>query len=148
MKKVFVLLCAVLPGGLVLLVTMMMFTACARLQFQDPAGNVKISGLTASPEMAMVMSAEAEAIRAQAYATRKCADEPAGCYYGWGYGNMDTPAGYTWAGIRAAGAAGSPPASESGDVRKDVADIKRTVRGISEWKRVLSQTLKNRKKGN
>jgi hypothetical protein len=109
MKKMFSFL-AVVPCGFWLAGIMVLFVGCARLQYQDPAGNVRISGFTTTPEMAMVMSAEAEAVRAQAYATRKCSDDPRNCGAvngGWGMGVMDTPAGYTWAGINA-GAVAQP----------------------------------------
>lgn len=146
MKKMFVALCGMLPGGFLLLATMLAFTACARLQYQDPAGNVKIRGFTLNPEAAMVMSAEAETIRAQAYAVRSCSEDPKHCGAVWGpwgagAGMMDTPAGYTWAGIQAGGATNQA----SGDIRKDIADIKKGVNVVKSGQKALFQTLRNRK---
>jgi hypothetical protein len=153
MKKLIVMLCSVLPGGFVLLATMMLFGACARLQYWDPAGNVRVRGFTLNPEAAMVASGETEMIRSQAYAMRKCAEEPDKCRAAelsqmsrWGFGGMDTPAGYTWAGIQAAG--GGSSASAGGDIRKEISDIKKTVSAIDKGQDAFFQALKNRKKGN
>lgn len=149
MKKMFVAVCSALPGGMVLAVTMMLFVGCARLQYQDAAGNVQIRGYTLNPEAAMVMSAEAEAVRAQSYAVRSCSEDPRHCGAVWGafgaYG-MDTPAGYTWAGIRAVGAGGSTPTG-NGDLRRDVADIKRKVNAMDKGQDAFFRALKNQKKG-
>jgi len=149
MKKMFVALCSLLPGGFVLLATMLMFAACARLQYQDPAGNIRIDGLTMTPEAAMIVSAEAEAVRAEAYATRKCSDDPRNCgavLGSWGAGLMDAPAGYTWAGIRAV--TGGDGTGSNGDIRRDVAEIKKQLNAVNKGQDAFLQALKNRKKGN
>ncbi len=146
MKKMFFAICSVLPGGFILLVAMTLFVGCARLQYQDPAGNVRISGYTTTPEAAVMASAEAEAVRVQAYATRMCSEDSKHCgavWGPWGAGLMDTPAGYTWAGVQAAGATSVP--AENSDIRKDVADIKRRLNAVDKGQDAFFQTLKNRK---
>lgn len=151
MKKLFVALCSVLPGGFILLVTMLTFAACARLQYQDPSGNVRVSGYTTTPETAMFVSAEAEAVRAQAYATRKCSDDPRHCGAVGGAYGMDTPAGYTWAGINAV--YGNP--GTSGDPAKDLKEISKNtketairmkgmVNSLEAFEKALSQKGKRR----
>jgi len=122
MKKVlelsFLVICCILPGGLILLgvvsllhrfsvavvsfLAAFLVTGCASVQYQDPAGNVKISGVTTTPEDAMLASASAEAIRAQAYSVRKCADNSQNCGALWGpwaggYNTQtDTSGGVQW----------------------------------------------------
>ncbi len=141
MKKMFFAMCGVLPGGMVLLAAMMTFAACARFQYETSAKHW-IQGTTTSPET--VMMAEAEA-----YAMRKCADNPENCRAvelsqtgPWGAGMMDTPAGYTWAGIRAAGV---NKQTNAPDVRKDLARIEKKVDAMDKGQDAFFRILKNRK---
>lgn len=164
MKKVlatllFVVIVALLPGGALLamrklaqrmklgflvgcLAIVTMSAGCAGFHYQTSDKNW-IEGVTASPETVMVADAEAHAIRRCTEDQRHC-----GALWGaWGAGSMDTPAGYTWAGIRATG--GNGP-ENGGDVRRDITDIKKSVRAISKWQDTFTKTYKNRKnrKGN
>lgn len=92
MKKTFFAICAVLPGGVILLAAMALFVGCSHFQAQSQG--FKIEGITGSPETIMLADAEA-------YATKKCADQPEKCYMGmWGLNFMDTTTGVTWAGIQ------------------------------------------------
>lgn len=167
MKKVmewvvFAAIVAILPGGALLgakkivqrvktkflvqlMATVMMVSGCAWTQ------NGRVSGFV-NPSEHVIAEAIGEDISTNAYVKRKCADSPANCramelfVAPWAYGAMmDTPAGYTWAGVRAVGA-GSPTA-ENGDVRKDIADIKKHVNAIGKGQDAFFQALKDRKKG-
>lgn len=93
MKKLFAALCSVLPGGFILLGVMLLFTGCARFQYQTNDKNW-IKGVTASPETVMMADAES-AIR---HAEAKCIEKNGmACYYGgwYGGGTLNMPAGYT-----------------------------------------------------
>ena len=148
MKKAFLAICTVVPGGFVLLVMMALFTGCARLQFQDPAGNAKISGFTVMPEAAMMASAETEMLRAQAYATRQCSDDSKHCGAVWGpwggEGGLYTPYGYTMAGINAV--AQEPSAQAPQDVKKELVGIKESQRATNSALRALNQKVNERNK--
>ncbi len=144
MKKLFVALCSVLLGGFFLLVAMFTFTACARLQYQDPAGNVRIRGITLNPEAAMIMSAEAEAVRAQAYATRKCSDDPRNCgavWGGWGAYGFAPPEEVAVKQYLAS-QQGAPQQGSLANQRDDLREIKQSVVQIKNSQRLLIKAMK------
>ncbi|PIR67135.1 MAG: hypothetical protein COU51_00025 [Parcubacteria group bacterium CG10_big_fil_rev_8_21_14_0_10_36_14] len=115
MKKALFTICSVVPGGFLFLGIVVLFVGCSHYQYQTTGTQkFRIEGRTASPESVAIALAEAEGIRADATATRICAQNPQKCqamvlartasYYGNGF--LDTPYGYTWAGIQAVQNAG------------------------------------------
>ena len=75
------------------------FCGCSHYKYKVK-GKFQIQGRTSSPGSVALALAQAEAIRAEAQVTRRCAKNPEKCYGGYGAGGyLDTPNGYTMAGI-------------------------------------------------
>lgn len=123
MKKVlFYAFCVVVPGRIVLLgaaavlkrfalrgplsalALTLSLAGCAH--FRARTDGFVMEGRTSSPEVVMMAQAQADAIQAQAYATRRCAEDSRHCGAMWGpwggmYGTMDTTQGGVWAPVGA-----------------------------------------------
>ncbi|MBU4421772.1 hypothetical protein KKB41_02305 [Patescibacteria group bacterium] len=110
MKKVLFTIYSLIPGGFLFLGIILLFVGCSHYQYRTTGTQkFRIEGRTSSPESVAIALAEAEGIRADATATRICAQNPQKCqamalartvgFYGNGF--LDTPYGYTWAGIQA-----------------------------------------------
>lgn len=84
------------------LLTILICSACSHYGYQV-GKKFRIEGRTNSPETVSLALAEAEAIRAEAQYTRSCAKNPERCYggFGYGFGYLDMPEGYTLAGLQA-----------------------------------------------
>jgi hypothetical protein len=141
MKKGLFTICAVLPGGFVLLATMMLFVSCSHFQAQSQG--FRIEGRTGSPETIMLADAEA-------YATKRCADDPQKCYMGMRGSNfMDTTAGVTWAGIQAAGAysrQSDPAIAPSQTKDKDAQELKKNIVELKTSQKALGNALREMNK--
>ncbi|MFH1193689.1 MAG: hypothetical protein V1661_01700 [bacterium] len=100
MKKLFFAICAVLPGGFLLIGVIILFIGCAWTQ------NGKIYGLApVNPSEHVIAQAIGEDISADAHLKRKCADSPMNCraleltiFGQWGLygGNQWSMPGGTW----------------------------------------------------
>jgi len=109
MKKVFFAICSLIPGGFLLFGTMLLFVGCSHYQVRS--AGFQAEGRTSRPGEVAVSLAVAEDIRAEARIKNVCASNPEKCramelqtygaYGMYGPGYMDTPEGYTWAGIQA-----------------------------------------------
>lgn len=156
----FIAIIIVLPGGFILavkkiaqrvkpkflvgLLALGELSGCVRLQYQDE--HVKIRGISLNPEAAMMMSAQAQAKQSEAYAVRSCSDDPRRCGAVWGAwgaygaGMMDTPAGYTWGGMQAAGQATvtAGPAVRSPSDNSSLAALARGQRETNIYLRALA----------
>lgn len=128
MKKIFFAICAVLPGGFLFLVVMLLFTGCAHTRYDRKTGERVVEGFGSIVEISIAeqIQAEAEAIRAQADATRMCSADVRFCGALWGpwgaygHGAMNTEGGGYW---------GWPSTQNfSQDIKKvkgDINDLKR-----------------------
>ena len=108
MKKALFAICSLMPGGFLLLGVMLLFIGCSHYQVRS--AGFQAEGRTGVPGDIAVKFAVAEDIRAEAQMKNVCAANPAQCRamelsvygnYGNGPGYLDTPEGYTWAGIQA-----------------------------------------------
>ncbi|MFA5133376.1 MAG: hypothetical protein WC459_01025 [Patescibacteria group bacterium] len=166
------IVCLIVPGGLFIYggwllleqlasrsLAMLAFVAvtlaggCAGVQYQDAAGNVRISGVTTAPEAAMIASAEAEAVRAQAYAVRKCADSNQNCGALWGpwggYGAlMDTTGGVVWGWMGQAPNQAQNTTSKPPQASKDLEKLKENDKELAGAFRELNKKIIKLQKGN
>lgn len=126
--------------------------------FAYKAKGLKVKGDTTSPVSVTLATANAEAIRADAYAVRKCSDDPSKCravalsrdsWFGGGWGNswLDTPAGYTWAGIQAVGgASGGNQLKMKRKIEETEVRVKALVSSQENFQKSLLKRGKRRKK--
>jgi len=108
MKKVFFAICSLIPGGFLLLGVLLLFAGCSHYQVRS--AGFRAEGRTSRPGEVAMSLAVAEDIRAEAQVKSVCASNPAKCramelqtygaYGMYGPGYLDTPEGYTWAGIQ------------------------------------------------
>jgi len=142
MKKGFFAICAVIPGGFILLAAMALFIGCATYSYKS--NGFESRGLVNSTSSEMIIAS------AEAYATQKCADDPQKCYMGmWGGSNfMDTTAGVTWAGIQAGaysqqiGSAIAPLKTKD----KDAEELKMNIKELKTSQKALGNVLREMNK--
>lgn len=135
-------------------------SGCSWYKYQTPKGKngrkFMSAGLTANPGNVAVAMADAEVIRADAEAVRRCARNPKTCqamalartagYYG---GNvLDTPYGYTWAGVQAVNAYKDKTPKKQGSTGKSLKKLEIMIKGVSDAQNKYFEIQKNKKRGN
>lgn len=139
MKKVFFAICAAMPGGVILSVTMFLFVGCARFQYQVQ-GKFQMQGRTTSPETVALSLAEFGRVEAES----KCIAERgmATCYYG-GYG-FAPPEEQAFKQFLASQRSTQQQGTQTNQQQNDLRDINKNLVQIKNSQKLLIEAIESR----
>lgn len=130
----------------VLFTILAVVAGCSHYQMEYKGKNAKIrmEGGTYDPQGIMLANGQLERDRAEAYAVRKCADNPRDCYYagyGAGGGGVYTPDGYMPPVSAGAGSRDSQKAVREDDKN----EIKKNKERIEATRKDVKKLIGNQK---